>query len=375
MDWQEIIRDNVTTAEELRAVLKLSDEEYRNIRDEAALFPMSVTRYYLSLIDPDDPDDPIRKMAVPSGKTVLLEGEFDTSGEKSNTVSRGLQHKYAQTVLALTTQKCAMYCRHCFRRRLVGLETEETADDIAAAAAYIKAHPEVSNILLTGGDAFLLTTDQIEAWLEHTAGLPQLSFVRFGTRTPVTFPQRILLDPSLCDVLRKYGKKKQIYVITHFNHPKEMTEESERAIRMLQDAGVVVKNQTVLMRGINNDAEILGTLLKKLTSWGIVPHYIFQCRPVKGVKSLFQVPFGEGLSIVQKANAMQNGLGKAADYTMSHVTGKIRILGRLSDGRLLFQYKQAKDPSMIGKILAGDAGELTWLPDDITSGTNPLAEI
>ena len=129
------------------------------------------------------------------------------------------------------------------------------------------------------------------------------------------------------------------------------------------------------MRGINDDAEILGTLLEKLTSWGIVPHYIFQCRPVKGVKFLFQVPFGEGLSIVQKANAMQNGLGKAADYTMSHVTGKIRILGRLSDGRLLFQYKQAKDPSMIGKILAGDAGELTWLPDDITSGANPLMEV
>ena len=363
MNWQRLIRENVTTAEELRETLRMSQDEYGKIKDEIALFPMSVTRYYLSLINPDDPDDPIRKMSVPSGRTVLLDGDLDTSGEKSNTKIRGLQHKYRQTVLVLTTAQCAMYCRHCFRRRLVGMDTEETIEDTDKVIQYLKAHPEVNNVLLSGGDSFLLTTDKIEKWLQELSDLDQLSFIRFGTRTPVTFPQRILEDPQLCSVLKSYSGKKQIYVITHFNHPRELTDQSKAAIRKLQEAGAVVKNQTVLLKDINDQGEILGDLLNKLTSVGIIPHYVFQCRPVKGVKSAFQVPLGEGLDIVLKAKAMQNGLGKAVDYTMSHVTGKIRILGRQPDQSLLFQYVQAKDPSMIGRIFSGQMGDQTWLPD------------
>lgn len=367
MDWQTIIKDNVTTAEELRDILKLSQEEYEQIREEISLFPMSVTRYYLSLIDPDDPADPIRRMAVPSAKSQLLDGELDTSGELSNTKITGLQHKYSQTALVLTTPQCAMYCRHCFRRRLVGVEGEEARAQVGSVAAYVQAHPEITNVLLSGGDSFLLPTEKIEEWLAALCDLDQLDFIRFGTRTPVTFPQRILEDPGLTQLLARYCKKKQIYVVTHFNHPGELTEEAVSAVRELQGAGVVVKNQTVLLRGVNDDPAVLGLLLRKLTATGIVAHYIFQCRPVKGVKSIFQVPFGEGLQIVQEANAMQNGLGKVADYTMSHVTGKIRILGRGSGGRLIFQYKQAKDPSMIGKMMAGDVADLKWLPDDIGS--------
>ena len=363
MEWRTLLAENVTTVEELAEHLRLSNEEFLNIRNEIERFPMSVTRHYLSLINPDDPDDPIRKMAVPSGLPLVFDGSLDTSGEKSNTVIQGIQHKYEQTVLVLTTSDCAMYCRHCFRRRLVGTDTDETAADCQGIADYIRAHPKVNNVLLSGGDAFMLSADQISGWLEELTDLEQLDFIRFGTRTPVTFPQRILFDPELTEMLAEYGKKKQIYVVTHFNHPREFCEESRAAVRALQKAGVVVKNQTVLMKGINDDPEVLAKVLMEATSLGIVPHYIFQCRPVTGVKSRFQVPLRKGLEIVTKANSMQNGLGKAAEYTMSHPSGKIRVLGRDRDGKLVFRYQQAKNPALAGKLFALDAGDAAWLPE------------
>ncbi len=366
MNWQDEIRKNFTTAEELQDILNLSPEEVGKIQDEIRRFPMSVTRYYLSLIDPDDPDDPIRKMAVPSGLADLTDGQMDTSGEQSNTVIQGLQHKYAETALILTTSQCAMFCRHCFRRRLVGKTSDEITVDIDGIADYIRSHPRINNVLLSGGDPFLLPTEQLALWLEKMTALTQLDFIRFGTRTPVTFPQRILSDQTLTELFEYYQDKKQIYVVTHFNHPREISEDSKAAVKKLQAAGIVIKNQTVLLRGINDDPEILGTLLQKLTSLGIIPHYIFQCRPVRGVKSLFQVPFTEGIEIVQKALSLQNGLGKSVDYTLSHVTGKIRILGKTAEGKMLFQYKQAKDPEQIGNIFSMRLGkEETWLPEEI----------
>ena len=366
MKWQEMIRENITTAEQLCEPLHLSGEEYEHIRDEIELFPMSVTRYYMSLIDPEDADDPIRKMAIPSGGVILTDGVLDTSGESDNTKIRGLQHKYAETVMILTTHDCAMFCRHCFRRRLVGKGTDEIAADPDAIAAYIQEHPKISNVLLSGGDSFMMSTGRIRLWLEKLSALKQLDFIRFGTRTPVTFPYRILEDPELISVLETYQKRKQIYVVTHFNHPREITPESTAAVRMLQKTGIVVKNQTVLMQGINDDPEILGALLRQVSSLGIVQHYIFQCRPVRGVKSRFQVPIIRGNEIVQKALAMQNGLGKSADYTISHVTGKIRILGQKETGEMVFQYKQAKDPAKIGQLFTLRLeNDTSWLPDQV----------
>ena len=365
MSWQSILAENLTTAEDLIKPLHLRAEEAAHMQKEIDRFPMSVTRYYLSLIDPDDPADPIRKMAVPSGNTIMQDGELDTSGEKSNTKLRGMQHKYAETVLILTTSACAMYCRHCFRKRLVGTETEEIAADIDSIIEYIRRHPAVNNVLLSGGDSFLMPDDRIRQWLGVLTGLDQLDLIRFGTRTPVTFPQRILEDKELLEILAEAGTKKQIYVITHFNHPKELTDASGKAIRALQRCGIVVKNQTVLLRGVNDDPLVLSSLLRKITSLGIIQHYIFQCRPVKGIKSDFQVPLLQGSRIINKALSLQNGPGKAADYTMSHITGKIRILGEIRQGELLMQYKQAKDPSLIGvPFTLSAADNLAWLPDN-----------
>ncbi|KLU68942.1 MAG: hypothetical protein RHS_5238 [Robinsoniella sp. RHS] len=342
-NWKKLLENNITTAKELKEVLKLSNEEVIKMEEILEHYPMSVPLYYFSLIHADDPDDPVRKMCIPNIRETDLGGSFDTSGEASNTVIVGMQHKYRETVLILSTNQCAMYCRHCFRKRLVGLSDEEIASHFDEMIQYIKNHSQISNVLISGGDAFLNDDEVIEQYLYSLSRIEHIDCIRFGTRTPVTFPDRILEDPDLINILRTYSEKKQIYVVTHFNHPNEITEKSKAAVRSLIAAGILVRNQTVLIKGVNDHPQTLGTLLKNLTRIGIVPYYVFQCRPVTGVKSQFQVPLKRGCDIVDQAKNMQNGLGKCIRYILSHETGKIEILGSLNAGEVLFKYHQAKD--------------------------------
>lgn len=351
MTWQQDLKNNITTADELNEFLTLSNNETKKLQDILDHFPMAIPRYYLSLVNWQDPDDPILKMCVPSIQETNLDGMFDTSGEASNTVVPGLQHKYKSTVLFLSTNQCAMYCRFCFRKRLVGISEDEIGykyfDKIVD---YIQSHKEISNVLISGGDSFLNSNQTIERFLKHFTEIEHLDCIRFGTRTPVSFPARITKDPELLKILNTYNEKKQIYIVTHFNHPNEITEESSRAIALLRQAGMKMLNQTVLLKGVNNDPVVLGTLLKKLTTIGIIPYYVFQCRPVSGVKNQFQIPINEGYQIVEGAKQMQNGIAKFVRYAMSHETGKIEILGNVSTGDMLFKYHQAKNPDDISRI-------------------------
>ena len=363
MSWKEMLKSNVTEASELKELMHLSDEEVKKMEQILDMFPMTITKYYLSLINWDDPEDPVRKMCIPRIEEFDMTGTFDTSGEAENTVVPGLQHKYGQTVLMLSTNRCAMYCRHCFRKRLVGISEDETAGNFDEMADYIKAHEEINNILVSGGDAFLNNNNIIRHYLEVLSEIDHLDLIRFGTRTPVVLPSRIYDDPELLNILETYNKKKQIYVVTQYNHPNELTEESRKAIDALMTRGIVVKNQTVLLRGINDSSQVMGELLRKLTQWGIVPYYIFQCRPVSGVGTQFQVPLKEGYRIVDGAKQMQNGQGKCVRYAMSHVTGKIEILGEL-DGKMLFKYHQAKYPKDSCRIFTQEVGDdQAWLED------------
>lgn len=284
MSCPAILEKNINRLNDLFVLLDLSPSEQKNIMEIAEKFPISIPAYYLSLINKEDKNDPIRKMAIPSEFEKDLEGTFDTSGEGDNTVITGMQHKYNETVMILSTNQCAMYCRHCFRKRLVGLSDEEIAKHFEEMAQYIKEHKEISNVLISGGDSLVNSNTKIEYLLKLFTSIDNLDFIRFGTRIPVVMPQRISEDLQLLEILKKYSKKKQIYIVTQFNHPNEVTEESKKAIKMLQKIGIVVKNQTVLLKGVNDDSHVLGSLLKKLTSIGVVPYYIFQCRPVKGVK-------------------------------------------------------------------------------------------
>ena len=345
MNWKDELKQNITKAEELKDFLNLTDEETVQMNRILEQFPMTVTRYYLSLINRDDPKDPIRRMCIPTISENDLSGTFDTSGEESNTILPGMQHKYAQTAMILSTNRCAMYCRHCFRKRLVGVPNDE-----------------ITNVLISGGDAFLINNSAIRRYLETFSSIDHLDLIRFGTRTPVVFPARIYDDPELLDIIREYSAKKQIYVVTHFNHPNEFTEESKKAIKALQAAGAVLRNQTVLLKGVNDNSETMGRLLKLLTSWGIIPYYIFQCRPVSGVGAHFQVPLREGYQIVEEAKYMQNGQGKGVRYVLSNTKGKIEILGPTDENHMVFKYHQSKYPENRGKILIEEiASGQAWI--------------
>ena len=353
---------NITRVEDLNLYLNLTEDEKVKMNEILEKYPMSITPYYISLVDFNDPNDPIKKMCIPSLEETDLNGSFDTSGEADNTIITGMQHKYKQTVIVLSTNHCAMYCRHCFRKRLVGLSDEEIAKHFEDMLEYIKEHEEISNILISGGDSFLNSNKKIKKFLDVLCDIPHIDIIRFGTRIPVVYPERITRDNELKEILSKYSENKQIYVVTQFNHPREVTNEASDAIKYLKEAGVIIKNQTVLLKGVNDDSQVLGDLLKKITSIGVIPYYIFQCRPVTGVKNQFQVPLKEAIDIVEGAKNLQNGQGKCFKYCMSTVRGKIEIVGKIDDTKIVFKYHQAKYEEDRGRVFIEEvAKDQTWI--------------
>ncbi|MFW9955566.1 MAG: KamA family radical SAM protein [Candidatus Thorarchaeota archaeon] len=352
----------ITRIDDLAEFIDLTESEERLLCRLSRIHPLRVSEYYLSLIDEQDPEDPIRKMAIPTSSELVTEGSYDTSGELTNTIMPGLQHKYKQTAVIIATTECAMYCRHCFRKRLVGLPSQEVLRNIDAAAEYIASHKEISNVLITGGDPLTLKNSKIADLLEALSPIPHLDFIRFGTRIPVTFPARILNDNGLLEILNEYSERsKRLFIVTQYNHPREITRESTKAIDKLLKSGITVSNQTVLLKGVNDSPAVLANLQNNLVKIGVNPYYVFQCRPVARVKKTFQVPLYEGYTITEKAKELLNGHSKRFRYIMSHETGKIEILGIL-DKRFLFKYHQAKIPSNIGRIFTRDLDKTaTWL--------------
>lgn len=351
-------------AEDIKEHLKLDNQQVENINKLLDNYPMLIPEYYFSLIDFNNPDDPIMRMSIPSKFEFDRDGSFDTSGEGDNTVLPGMQHKYHQTALILSTNKCAMYCRHCFRKRLVGLSNEEVVDHLDEIVDYINEHTEINNVLISGGDSFLNSNEIIKKYLDRLTAIPHLDFIRFGTRTPVVLPSRISKDTELLNLFKNYSEKKHLVVVTQFNHPNELTKEAKEAINALIDANVTIRNQTVLLKDINDDSKVLGELLSSLTANGVFPYYVFQCRPVVGVKNHFQVPFKDGIKIVEGAKSMQNGLGKAFRYCLSHPSGKIEILGDMPNGEIAFKYHEVKDLKDNGRIFTMELeDDQCWLYD------------
>ncbi|MEE9594613.1 MAG: radical SAM protein, partial [Candidatus Hydrothermarchaeales archaeon] len=261
------------------------------------------------------------------------------------------------------TNRCGAYCRHCFRKRLVGLPTEEIIQRFDNSVKYIKNHKEINNVLISGGDPLILPTKVIGRFLEKLSKIEHLDFIRIGTKVPVTFPNRILNDRELQNTLKESSKKKSVYVVTHFNHPAEITKKSTAAISKIIDSEVIVNNQTVLLKGVNDNAEILAKLKNGLSRIRVNPYYVFQCRPVKRVKKSFQVPLHRGYEIVENAKNMLDGHSKRFRYIMSHRTGKIEIVGVMGDD-LYFKYHQAKNPKNVGKFFKKKIDENAgWLDD------------
>jgi len=362
--WEKELRGEITTVDQIKDYIRVPPEEEKKLVKIAERHPICVSKYYMSLIDPDNPNDPIKNMAIPSVDELNLEGSYDPSGENKNTILPGLQHKYPQTALIIATNRCVTYCRYCFRKRMVGLSKREVINRFETASEYVKEHPEITNVLITGGDPFALPTNVIEKFLVILSPIEHLDYIRFGTRTPVTLPSRIIDDGELLEIIEKYNREyKRIYIVTHFNHPNEITEKSIKAVTLIQKAGIVISNQTVLLKDVNDDPNILAELMHKLVQIGVVPYYLFQCRPVKRVKKHFQVPLFKGYEIVEKAKAMLDGHAKRFRFVMSHKKGKIEVIG-VSGDKIYFKFLQARNPKNLGKLfsrtIAKDAG---WLSD------------
>ena len=246
-------RPYIETVSALEKYVTLDDSERSVIAEAADRFPMRITPYYLSLIDPNDPNDPIRRMCIPFAAELDASGSYDTSGENDNTVRDGIQHKYKQTALVLSTNVCAAYCRHCFRKRMVGASETELNKQVSQTVEYVRAHPEITNVLLSGGDALMNPNRIIRRYLEELCEIKTLDLIRLGSRVPVVLPKRIYDDNELFDIFVRCTIKKTVYVVTQFNHPREVTKDAALAVKTLREAGVHLRNQTVLLRGVNDD--------------------------------------------------------------------------------------------------------------------------
>ena len=353
-NWKRLLKESLKDVRDLGEPLRLTEEEIRKLDKVQEKYPFFANPYYLSLMHIDNPDDPIRRMCIPSEEELDLAGLADTSGETTSTVLPGLQHKYAETALVLSTSQCALYCRHCFRRRFVGLADDETVRDIEAVAAYIAEHAEITNVLISGGDALMNSNETIRRYLDALGRIDHVRSIRLGTRMPVVLPQRLTTDDELMDILAEASSRKQLHVVTQFNHPAEITPQSHNAVRMLLQAGIPVRNQTVLLNGVNDDSRVLTQLMNDLVGIGVTPYYVFQCRPTVGVKNRFQVPLTRGCQIVEHTRKQLNGLAKSFRFIMSHDMGKIEIIGRPgrstaeaerapSAQQLLLLFHQARD--------------------------------
>jgi KamA family protein len=335
----------------LKDVEQLTSQEKEILEHVVERFPLRCNDYYLSLINWDDSEDPLRHVVIPSVNELQEWGRLDPSDEKQYTIIPGLEHKYNSTVLMLVSNVCDSICRYCFRKRLFIHPMQECLKDIDSAVHYIREHDEVTNVLLTGGDPLSLSTSKLRPIIEALSRIEHVKIVRIGSKIPAFNPYRITDDKELLEVIENFNgdSQKRLYIITHFIHPRELTKPAIRAIRLLQRAGAITANQNPLLRKVNDKPEVLAELMAKLSFVGDVPYYIFQCRPALGNK-MFTVPIEEGYETVENAKAMVSGLAKRCRFVMSHSTGKIEIVGK-TEKLVFFKYHRAAVDTDSGRFM------------------------
>ena len=303
-DWHWQVSHRISDVDTLKKYLPLTLEEEQGSRKALEHFRMAITPYYLSLIDPNDPHDPVRRQAVPTGDEAYRSPEDleDPLEEDGDSPVPGLTHRYPDRVLFLITDQCAMYCRHCTRRRLAGQKDgARTRAQIDACIDYIAKTPSVRDVLLSGGDALLMSDERLEYILSKLRAIDHVEIIRIGTRTPVVLPQRI--TPELCAIIRKYHP---VWLNTHFNHTNEITPDSKRATALLADSGVQLGNQSVLLRGVNDCVHVMRKLVNGLVYIRVRPYYIYQCDLSLGL-SHFRTPVAKGLEIIESLRGHTSG--------------------------------------------------------------------
>ena len=302
-DWRWQLSHRVNDLAEIEQVLELTDDE-RDGLSAPDKFRVDITPYFISLIDPKDPNDPIRRQVIPSGRehqafTAMME---DSLAEDRHSPVPGLVHRYPDRVLMLVTTQCASYCRYCTRSRIVGDPTQNfNRRDHEAQLEYLRRTPQVRDVLISGGDGLTLAPKLFESILRGLREIPHIEIIRIGSRVPVFLPQRI--DDELCEMLEKYHP---LWINLHFNHPNEITPEVSRAVDKLTKAGLPVGNQSVLLAGVNDCVHIQRALVHRLVANRIRPYYLYQCDLVEG-SGHFRTPVGKGLEIMEGLRGHTSG--------------------------------------------------------------------
>lgn len=303
-DWHWQVANRIETLDELKKYVELTQEEEDGVCRCLGTLRMAITPYYLSLIDPTDPHDPIRRQAIPTALELhqAAADQLDPLHEDADSPVAGLTHRYPDRVLLLVTDQCSMYCRHCTRRRFAGQNDCALAmENIDRCIDYVREHEEVRDVLLSGGDALMLEDRTLESILIKLRAIEHVEIIRLGTRTPVVMPQRI--TPQLCSMLKKYHP---FWLNTHFNHPCEITEESKRACEMLADAGIPLGNQSVLLAGVNDCVHVMKKLVQGLVKIRVRPYYIYQCDLSMGLEH-FRTPVSKGIEIIEGLRGHTSG--------------------------------------------------------------------
>lgn len=303
-DWHWQYSHRIMDTEQLSALLELSAAQKADIETCLQRFRMAITPYYASLIDIDDPADPIRAQAVPTiNETRTQVGELlDPLDEENASPVANIVHRYPDRALFLVTRCCAMYCRHCTRRRLVGEEDIHLSPEaIDAALAYIQSQPEIKDVLISGGDPLTLSDEELGYILAGISRIDHVKVIRIGTRVPVTMPMRI--TPEFLEMIKAY---QPVWINTHFNHPRELTPAALEACAAIVDAGIPLGNQSVLLRGINDDTETIKTLLLGLIAARIRPYYLYQCDISEGLGH-FRTDVRVGMKIIEELRGNISG--------------------------------------------------------------------
>ena len=305
-DWRWQLSSSLTSADELARALPLSDAERQGL---SALgergFPVAITPYYFGLIDPNDPDCPIRRQVVPRIEELeRVPGDLaDPLGEAAHEAAPNLIQRYPDRALLFATDRCAVYCRFCTRSRLVGAGGgARSLERLAPALDYLRAHPEISDVIISGGDPMVMSTDRLARLVAAVREIESVQTIRLATRVPVVLPQRI--TDELLAALRPHHP---LWVMTHFNHPRELTVEAAGALNRLADAGFPVMNHSVLLRGVNDDADVLASLFRGLVRHRARPYYLLQADPVQGTGHL-RTPLAVGVEIMRRLQGRLSGI-------------------------------------------------------------------
>jgi KamA family protein len=352
----------------------LTDEERRRLAPVAERYVFRLNDYYKDLINWDDPNDPLRRLVVPLEAELNDWGELDASKESQYTPVRGCQHKYTDTALLLVNEICGAYCRYCFRKRLFMNDNDDATLAYQPGLSYIAEHEEITNVLLTGGDPLIMSTRRLEPIISDVAAVPHVRIIRIGSKMAAFNPHRILDDPDLLRLIGEHcDDKTQIYIMNHFDHPRELTREAREAIRRLRSAGAQTVNQCPVVRGVNDQPRIFASLFRELSFMGCPQYYVFQGRPTAGNEP-YEVPIVEGLSIFLEANRHVSGLAKRARFAMSHRTGKIEILG-VDDRHFFMRYHRAYRKEDYGQMVVAKRDDRAYWLDQLTVIHGPQSAI